>query len=275
MKRKTLTLFLLLFSAVIYSQKAENPEYLETLLVAYDHEVASDEQPNPIFRWPLPEMDGNVFINVKFTRPESISSAVIDDARTFLDNIFNAHGIYFAYQVEVVKEGDLGFQPEPVNELVLNVVDANNDVGSNLYHNSGHLLLASSVTIGFSEQAEFNVNVGKGISHMLGLLPTYFENSSLNVSGEDASNCGFAGDFVCDTPYDFLGLKNEVSPKSCKYKGDFGEPDPTNLLSRSWSQCMDHISKEQANKIKYNISAIPGLQAKITNQSTIALGHVN
>jgi hypothetical protein len=285
MKKSTPVLLLLILSAVWISHTNIHIESSAEASFTYDETKGPWEQPNPVFRWPLPNVSGEAHINVRLVMVNSessvlVSTDIIEEAKSFTQNIYNPHGIYINYLEN--KDFELGANhkliedwnqilPTIEEEITLYILsDQLSEVERKDYYASNGIV-SNKAIVPISGQQEFSVYLAKSLSHTLGLLPTYFENIELGVAAEDGSNCGFAGDFVCDTPFDHLGLKNEVKRRNCKYKGDFGNPDARNLMSNSWTECMDHITEEQGNKIKYNLSVIPSLQKKLTASSSIPL----
>lgn len=89
------------------------------------------------------------------------------------------------------------------------------------------------------------------VGHYFNLYHTH--ESAFGDEFVNGSNCGFAGDVVCDTPADpTLGTGNVGSFPGCAYVG--GETDPNgdpyspstkNLMSYSRKECRDHFSSSQ------------------------------
>lgn len=286
MRTPTPLLFLLLFSMsiVLLSHKPEEAASREMIDIKYQEGANPWEQPNPIFRWPLPEVVGDAVINVQFvtiSRDKSSNSANRNllVAKEYLQAVFNPHGISFNFRDEQTlnvssdKELESGWKtilPSKANQLTLYIIEDGEGKLLLDYYSTIEVVSNKSV-LAYNNNDEFRVYAAKSLAHMLGLLPTYFENLALGVPAEDANNCGHAGDFVCDTPFDYLGLKQDVKKRNCKYKGDFGNPDTKNIMSNSYTICMDQITKEQGNKIKYNLSEIPLLQSTLNRASSIKL----
>lgn len=268
----------------LISHKAEKTASRDMMTFNYDQNVNPWEQPNPIFRWPLPQVEGEAVINIQFVNlitegSESNSNLNYSIIKSYLEDVFNPHNIGFNFRTEtnygISSEMDLLDSwktklPTDNSQITVYVINDTLDADIRSYHNTTELV-SNKIVLPFSELNELKVYTAKSLGHMLGLLPTYFENGSLGVPAEDANNCGHAGDFVCDTPFDYLGLKNDVKKRNCKYKGDMGRPDTKNIMSNSWTECMDQITSGQANKIRYNLSEIPVLQAVLNKASSIAL----
>ena len=278
----TQLLALCLVSTLLISHKPEVTASREMASLSYDENMSPWEQPNPIFRWPLPKVEGDAVVNVQFIRLGSESSSIesqnLEGVKTYLESLYGSHGINFNFRkVEqlTVPTKDLSENwktklPSKAGQLSIFVLA--DEKGGMIYDYYPAIeIVSDKAVVPFSNIEEFKVYTAKSVGHMLGLLPTYFENSALGVPAEDANNCGHAGDFVCDTPFDYLGLKNDVKKRNCKYKGDMGKPDTRNIMSNSWTECMDRITNEQANKIKYNLSVIPLLQSTLNKASSIKL----
>ena len=284
MKSKRLFQFTLacLIGLTLISYKSEETASRELMSANYDENVNPWEQPNPIFRWPLPQMEGDAIINIQFVNLlTGDTKSVVDykTIQTYLEGVFKPHGIGFNFRTE--SDYEISPNPNLINswksilpsdnsQITIYVLNDAVDANIRSYHNTTELV-SNKLLLPYSDLDELKVYSAKSLGHMLGLLPTYFENGTLGVPAENANNCGHAGDFVCDTPFDYLGLKNDVKKRNCKYKGDIGTPDTKNIMSNSWTDCMDQITKGQANKIKYNLSEIPLLQAVLNKASTIAL----
>ncbi|MEQ9262653.1 MAG: hypothetical protein RLP14_05790 [Owenweeksia sp.] len=254
----------------------------EPAFIGYDAAKGSWEQPNPVFRWPLPAVKGEVYVNVQFVwlGESLVQESALNETRAYLNDVYNAHGIYISYNpLETEKEMNKDqliqdwkeMLPAKKGQLTVYVLpfEGTELERRDLY--STNQIVSNRALVPFQDEQEFKVFVAKNLGHMLGLLPTYFENPVYGVNSEDGDNCGNAGDFVCDTPFDYLGLRNDVKKRSCRYKGKVGDPDAGNIMANSWTECMDHITPEQANKIKYNLSVIPALQSTLDTKSTIAL----
>lgn len=284
MKKGVYYLAALLFSNLAIAQNNCQEGLGEELKATYDQNVNTWEQENPLFRWPLPEMEGQVQLRVQFVKVTTIEGGAVSDkaitnAKSFLNGIFSTHDIAITFEENelIVAKGSKQYMdrwhsslPSVEEQFTVYVVskDLVNSNDQEKFVSCG--LVSNKALVKYSGQDEFNVSVGKCLGYMLGLLPTYFENQAFGVETESFKKEGRAGDFVSDTPVDYPGLRNDVS-RSCRYHGKVGNPDQRNLMADTRAKCIDHISEEQANKIKYNISTIPYLQSMVTNQTTIAL----
>lgn len=99
------------------------------------------------------------------------------------------------------------------------------------------------------------------VGHYFNLLHTH--ETALGVECPDGSNCGAAGDLVCDTPADpRLGAHN-VDPRFCTYSGDdpdpcdpFGlgyDPDPTNHMSYAPHTCRTTFTTQQISRMVFTL----------------------
>ena len=86
------------------------------------------------------------------------------------------------------------------------------------------------------------------IGHFFGLLHTH--ETFRGVEFVDGSNCGTAGDLLCDTPADFNLAQGGLT--GCTYNGNFADPsgnlynpDPSNLMSYAPSVCRRKFSEMQ------------------------------
>ncbi|GEM_PF-2227539 len=270
----------LLSMMVLASGPEKNNKSSEPAFVSYDPAKGSWEQPNPIFRWPLPTVSGEVHINLQFVvlGEAEGQERILSETMDYLNSVYGSHGIFLNFKSTrkepAISQSELltnwkTILPEDESQLTVYVLPFQGTELErvNIYSTNG--VVSGQALVPLQEEVEFKVFVAKNVGHMLGLLPTYFESPAYGVNSEDPDNCGNAGDFVCDTPPDYLGLRNDVKKRSCRYTGKIGEPDAGNIMSNSWTECMDHITPEQANKIKYNLSVIPALQSVLNEQSTI------
>lgn len=105
------------------------------------------------------------------------------------------------------------------------------------------------------------------MGHYFGLLHT--DNTLLSgpeyVTREPGqSNCGTAGDLLCDTPADPGPNENEENVNvQCDYIGDeidplgaYYDPDTKNLMSNHWSHCISRFSEQQRGAMFGFASAI-------------------
>ena len=87
------------------------------------------------------------------------------------------------------------------------------------------------------------------LGHSFSLLHTH--STSLGVEFVDGSNCGIAGDLLCDTPADPRLSSSNVNT-SCSYTGNDLDPnnqayapDTKNVMSYSRKSCREYFSQEQ------------------------------
>ncbi len=92
------------------------------------------------------------------------------------------------------------------------------------------------------------------IGHYFDLFHTH--ETAFGTECPDGSNCGSAGDLLCDTPAD-PNLTDLVNA-SCVYTGNETEcdgqsynPDPTNIMSYSLKECRTFFSSDQITKIAF------------------------
>ena len=102
--------------------------------------------------------------------------------------------------------------------------------------------------------ADNQSTVAHEIGHYFDLFHTH--ETAFGVECPDGSNCGSAGDLLCDTPADpdVSGMVNG----SCVYTGNAtacgGQayaPDPTNIMSYSVKSCRTFFSPQQIAKIAF------------------------
>ena len=86
------------------------------------------------------------------------------------------------------------------------------------------------------------------IGHFFGLLHTH--ETAVGIELVDGSNCGEAGDLICDTPADpnlsFTGLNGcTYTANFVDANGDIFSPDPTNIMSYAPSFCQNRFTPGQ------------------------------
>lgn len=125
-----------------------------------------------------------------------------------------------------------------------------------------------------SVAANASFNFEHEIGHCLGLLHT-FETAN-GTECPDGSNCGGAGDLVCDTNADFSGSENSSS--GCSYTGnqmincngnDWGYNPPTTNIMSYWAGCYAQFTNGQGTRMRNTIDATGFLQARLTPDDVI------
>ncbi|MEL6670962.1 MAG: zinc-dependent metalloprotease [Bacteroidota bacterium] len=103
---------------------------------------------------------------------------------------------------------------------------------------------------------------GSTLAHELGHYFNLFHTHGRTNFGTtdekvDGSNCGEAGDLICDTPAD-PNLLTDMVDSSCLYigtstdvNGDPYQPDPRNIMSYAPKQCHDFFSVEQSARMRF------------------------
>ncbi|MCH8545616.1 MAG: hypothetical protein LAT54_02690, partial [Cryomorphaceae bacterium] len=131
----------------------------------------------------------------------------------------------------------------------------------------------------FDEEKIINASITGGLGSSLGLIPLNLSapiganNLSTFIQSETNINCNIAGDFLCDTkPYNGF-TNNHFDPNSCSFF-----PSSTNLVAPSTNimayhaaeyGCIDHLTEEQARKIRYVLSNDSELHGCLTQNSTL------
>ncbi len=109
--------------------------------------------------------------------------------------------------------------------------------------------------------ASTNVSV-----HEMGHCINLYHTHETKFGIENATNCTYAGDLLCDTPPDSgLRINNiyYVNP-SCNYtKNDGYNPDTKNIMSYTTPECMEHFTLQQKIRMRDAILASPTLQPVI------------
>lgn len=105
--------------------------------------------------------------------------------------------------------------------------------------------------------ADNNALVAHEVGHYFDLLHTH--ETAYGSECPNGSNCGIAGDLVCDTPAD-PGLSSSNVNSSCVYTGTTTiycggatrsyAPDPSNIMSYSRSACQDNFTPQQISRLR-------------------------
>ena len=110
------------------------------------------------------------------------------------------------------------------------------------------------------------------MGHVLFLWHTHHGCETGNWELTDGSNCGTAGDFVCDTPAD-PHLNFNVDPGTCEWSGvnscsapepiSSYDPDEHIIMAYTHPDCMEYFTAGQGQRMCDAISTLPFLQATL------------
>lgn len=127
-----------------------------------------------------------------------------------------------------------------------------------LYHNgyvNGYAYRPSSRNLIIVAKKAWNESTVHEMGHYFSLYHTHD-----TIGGKEfvnGTNCGYTGDWCCDTPADPKLSYMTVDPNNCSYtgnahdpNGDLYQPDATNLMSYSRKECRTHFSAEQYLRIR-------------------------
>jgi hypothetical protein len=219
----------------------------------YVDSLQSFEQPNPLFRCPLPKIYGEKYLNIQLVLIEeagktSIPSFVIIDIQNSLDKLFSPHGIHFIYKQQTIlqtnnrnqqlRHWENNYLPISENQITLYIVPELGAKNLNKKCYNFNELLPNEGMIPFYSFVKAGDYTCKKVCTMLGLLPNFYSNAALNVMPETKKTSTVSGDFVVDTK----------------------PMDKKSLTNQSWPEQLNTITSEQANKIKYNLEVIPKLK---------------
>ncbi|MEQ1813231.1 MAG: M43 family zinc metalloprotease, partial [Candidatus Nitrotoga sp.] len=120
-----------------------------------------------------------------------------------------------------------------------------------------------------SVAASASFNFEHEMGHCLGLLHT-FETAD-GTECADGSNCGSAGDLICDTPADFSG--SQGFGNNCNFTGSqtincnggtFSYTPPTDNIMSYWAACYNEFTLNQATRMRNTIDGTGFLQDRLT-----------
>lgn len=128
-----------------------------------------------------------------------------------------------------------------------------------------------------SVAATATFNFEHEVGHCLGLLHTF--ETAFGTECPDGSNCGPAGDRVCDTPADFSGSENFFN--GCTFNGTqtidcnggtFGYNPPTINIMSYWAGCYAEFSAGQGTRMRNTINGTQFLLDRLTPVDQIITG---
>lgn len=128
-----------------------------------------------------------------------------------------------------------------------------------------------------SVAATASFNFEHEVGHCLGLLHTF--EPAFGIECPDGSNCGSAGDRVCDTPADFSGSENFFN--FCNFNGTqtldcnggtFAYNPPTINIMSYWAGCYAEFSAGQGTRMRNTINGNQFLLDRLTPVNQIIAG---
>ena len=245
----------------------------------------------PMFdQYPSENLFANPFvvqIFVHILRNDDGSNAAMSDAALKINlnrmaGFYRPHNICFTFVGRDFIDNTIWNTNFTVSQIgALHAVNPHTDaidiyVHANNFENSG----GNSYNIPSdkcSVAAPSSFNFEHEIGHCLGLIHTF--ETGLGTECPDGSNCGSAGDLVCDTNADFSGSENSGS--ACTYTGSQTincngntvsyNPPTTNIMSY-WAGCYGNFTGGQATRMYNTINANTFLQDRLTPLDRIIAG---
>lgn len=224
----------------------------------------------------------NVFIHI--LRNDDGSNAAMSDAvlQTNLDRMaafFRPHNICFTF----VGRGFIDNTDWNTNYLTsqigdLHAVNPHSDAIDMYIHRNGFEGSGGSAydipSAKCSVAASASFNFEHEMGHCLGLFHTF--EAAFGTECADGTNCGSAGDIICDTNADFPNSQDFGS--GCGFTGTqtidcnggtFNySPLTTNIMSY-WAACYSNFSGNQGTRMRNTIDATGFLQARLTPDTRV------
>ncbi len=243
----------------------------------FDHPVAENLLANPIV----------VQIFIHILRDDDGSNAAMTDAalKTNLDRMagfYRPHNICFTFVGRDFIDNTT-WNSNYTTSLIgdLHAVNPHSDAIDMYIHRNGfdgsggNAYSIPSDKCSVAAGASFNFEHEMG--HCLGLLHT-FETAN-GTECPDGSNCGSAGDLICDTNADFAGSQGFGS--ACSFTGTqtmncnggtFSYNPPTTNIMSYWASCYSNFTADQATRMVNTINGTGFLQARLTPVDRIIAG---
>ncbi len=195
----------------------------------------------------------------------------MDDIISRLNQDFSAHNISFnnfgsdfidnSTYIEVYPSEFDNLIAINNNPNAINIYLVNSAVG---FIGKAAKVLSQSIVI-TKEYSDSGI-ISHEMGHCLNLLHTH----STQFGVENADNCTYAGDQICDTPPDsgLLNSSNPINPyyvdQNCNYtKGDGYNPDTENIMSYTSPNCLNHFTDGQAIRMRDAILNTSFLQSTV------------
>jgi Pregnancy-associated plasma protein-A. len=248
--------------ALQFGPQAEHLSANPYVVSIFVHILRDDDGSNPAMSDAV--LATNLERMAAFYRPHNICFAFV--GRDFIDNT-TWNNNYLTSQIGALHAVN------PHADAIDMYVHRNNIDNGN---SGGNAYSIPSAFCSVAAPSSFNFEHEMG--HCLGLLHT-FETAS-GTECPDGSNCGSAGDLVCDTPADFGGSENSAGP-GCTFAGmqtigcnggTFSYNPPTDNIMSYWAGCYAEFTAGQAARMHNTINATADLQARLTPLDRVIAG---
>ncbi len=202
-----------------------------------------------------------------------VSPSQINNITDYINQEFNPNNIYFnSLGHDFINVSSyLSIDEEPEAEILtstynrqdaINIYIVDNLWGTSGGEVAGTALDIPSLNVVISRYYFSSIVLVHELGHCLNLLHTH--ETARGVENIDGSNCGSAGDFICDTPADPKLLSDEdgyLVDLNCNYTGGGGyNPDTRNIMSYSRIICLESFTIGQEIRIRDALYAKPILQ---------------
>jgi hypothetical protein len=244
-----------------FGAQAENSSANPFVVSIFVHILRDDDGTNPAMSDAV--LATNLERMAAFYRPHNICFTFV--GRDFIDNT-NWNNNYLTSEI-----GALHAVNPHADAIDIYVHRNNIDNGNS----GGNAYTIPSAFCSVAAPSSFNFE--HEIGHCLGLLHTF--ETSTGTECPNGSNCGSAGDLVCDTPADFGG--SESSGAGCTFTGTqtiscdggtFGYNPPTDNIMSYWAGCYARFTAGQASRMQNTINATGFLQDRLTPLDRVIAG---
>lgn len=224
------------------------------------------------------------------------SEDAVYDAVETLDEDFNDHDIFFVWDCVIDYIDDDDYFKDP-STSIYEVKDHDDGVDIYLFPDDNLSEIAGGWAneigkythlIVFGTDPDFGPVIQSHVishemGHVLGLLHTH---AGCDQGGTwefpDGSNCGTAGDFVCDTPADpnmywnvnssceWLELAACIPPSPYELE-DFN-PDENNIMAYTRTSCMQYLTEDQGQRMRNAIEEVSYLEETLVEEDLCPCG---
>lgn len=178
---------------------------------------------------------------------EAFSPIEMSFSICFVDTMENPHRDHWIQDEDESFALIYNYIPETINIYFTDITERNGEVVGGYAYFPGGL---DMVVINCDDDGGVNGGVLiHEMGHFFGLFHTFEDENGIELA--DGSNCGVAGDFICDTEADPEGIVND----DCLYLGPFQDSQgnwytpPTDNFMSYYDECPCEFTLQQYNRM--------------------------